>query len=148
MTDELVESELSLKEQVEQSKLSLDSASKKLQTAESDAKEIPKLNDELYALETVQSKLLERDQLSAALNQSAKTLEEQNQTLAKYIAYKDKLANDLTLGQQQLEALKKISVNEKPKLESELESIARKQQDLTKLAQMRTEHSALEVVFT
>ena len=145
LANELVESELSLKEQVEQSKLSLDSASKKLQTAESDAKEIPKLNDELYALETVQSKLLERDQLSAALNQSAKTLEEQNQTLAKYIAYKDKLANDLTLGQQQLEALK-ISVSEKPKLESELESIARKQQDLTKLAQMRAEHSALEEV--
>lgn len=143
LVEERVASERLLISQVKQTTSSLEAANSALAAAESAANGIPSLNDELYRLETALTKLLERDTLTTELAQSAKTLADLKQTLAKYTTHKEKLASDLILGQRQLESLK-VSVHEKPKLESELEGIARKRQDLTKLSQLRDEKSRLE----
>ncbi|KOO04240.1 AAA family ATPase [Vibrio nereis] len=126
----------------EQAGLALKQHTQVVEKADQEAKQIPQLNEQKYQLEITKSKLQEKSELGSQYATLKQAKAQQDETLVKYLAHKEKLVAEANAGQQELERLKG-ELNEKPALEAELARLTRLSNDLNKLNRVRHDHTQL-----
>ncbi|WP_394126033.1 AAA family ATPase [Vibrio hepatarius] len=134
---------VTLNSEQEQAQVMLKQSEAQHQKASSEAEQLPALNEQLFKLDQTQQKLVERAQQQSNVNALQQKKIEQQQTLDKYIAFKDKLASDALKGSQDLEQARK-DVTEKVTLEAEIANNQRLASDLRKLAQIKGEQASID----
>lgn len=134
---------VALNSEQEQTQVMLKQSEAQHQKASLEAEQLSVLNEQLFKLDQTQQKLVERAQQQSNVNALQQTKVEQQQTLDKYIAFKDKLASDALKGSQNLEQARK-DVTEKVTLEAEIANNQRLASDLRKLAQIKGEQASLD----
>ncbi|EEX93845.1 DNA repair exonuclease [Vibrio orientalis CIP 102891 = ATCC 33934] len=127
----------------EQAQVMLKQSEAQHQKATIEAEQLPALNEKLFKLDQTQQKLMDRAQQQSNVNALEQKKLEQQQTLDKYVAFKDKLASDALKGSQDLEQARR-DVTEKVTLEAELASSQRLVSDLRKLAHIKGEQASLD----
>jgi exonuclease SbcC len=134
---------VSLNVEQEQAQAMLKQSEALHQKATLEAEQIPALNEQLFKLDQTQQKLVDRAQQQSNVNALQQQKLEQQKTLDKYVAFKEKLASDALKGSQDLEQARK-DVTEKVTLEAEIANKQRLTSDLRKLAQIKGEQATLD----
>lgn len=134
---------VSLNVEQEQAQAMLKQSEALHQKATLEAEQIPALNEQLFKLDQTQQKLVDQAQQQSTVNALQQQKLEQQKTLDKYVAFKQKLASDALKGSQDLEQARK-EVTEKVTLEAEIANKQRLTSDLRKLAQIKGEQATLD----
>jgi len=134
---------VSLNVEQEQAQAMLKQSEALHQKATLEAEQIPALNEQLFKLDQTQQKLVDQAQQQSTVNALQQQKLEQQKTLDKYVAFKEKLASDALKGSQDLEQARK-DVTEKVTLEAEIANKQRLTSDLRKLAQIKGEQATLD----
>jgi len=134
---------VSLNVEQEQAQAMLKQSEALHQKATLEAEQIPALNEQLFKLDQTQQKLVDRAQQQSNVNALQQQKLEQQKTLDKYVAFKEKLASDALKGSQDLEQARK-DVTEKVTLEAEIANKQRLTSDLRKLAQIKGQQATLD----
>ncbi|MDA0120870.1 AAA family ATPase [Vibrio sp. T11.5] len=140
---ELNEKASSLEKALQHSNVAIEERQQQLDTLTLEAQSIPTLTDKLYQLEGIKAKLHEKLELEKKLKDSAIKKQESNATLIKYQAHKEKLLQEASKAQLELEKAK-LKVGDKATIESELARLQRLSADLNKLQSLSNELTALE----
>ncbi len=144
-SQELTQKVVTLSEQLTHAKEVEKSQQAKLEHAKQQATQVPRLTEKQYALEGMKSKLVEKSELQKAIDTGLKQQVEDDVTLKKFIAHKDKLAIDAQQGQQALEQVR-IDVASISGIDAEIKAKTRLVQDLQKLAGVQQELLKLESI--
>lgn len=118
--------------------LELAKATQQLELQTEKAALVPKWTDELYAIETTKTKLVEKQQLVKEQSLLVEAESQQSVTLQKYQTLKQSLDTQAEEGKVQLEKAR-ILFNEKPAVEAEIERLKRAITDVGKLVQLKGE---------
>ncbi|CAK4073726.1 AAA family ATPase [Vibrio sp. 16] len=108
---------------------------------------VPALNDELYTLQTIKSKLSEKQRVDAQCTSLETLAAEQQQTLTQYIAHKQSLEQQAEEGKAKYE-LARQQHHERPAVEASIVRLQRSMSDLQKFAQLKNELSSQQKQLT
>ncbi|NUW69901.1 AAA family ATPase [Vibrio coralliilyticus] len=133
----------SLEKALQLSNVAIEEHKQQLNTFTLQAQSIPTLTDKLYQLEGIKVKLNEKLELDKSLKDSVTKKQEFNATLIKYQAHKEKLLQEASKAQQELENAK-LAIAGKATVESELARLQRLTADLNKLQLLFKELATLE----
>lgn len=136
--DDNVAQQTTVQVHLEKHAVELELANKQLSVHAEQAALIPTLTDKLYTIETVKSKLIEKQQLDSESKTLVATQSQQQETLIKYQAFKQTLEAQSEQGKIELEKARSL-YSEKPTIEAELQRLKRAIADVTKLEQLKLE---------
>ncbi|NOH62681.1 SMC family ATPase [Vibrio sp. RE88] len=140
---DLNEKASSLEKALQLSNVAVEEHKQQLNTFTQQAQSIPTLTDKLYQLEGIKAKLNEKLELDKNLKDSTTKKQEFNSTLIKYQTHKEKLSQEASKAQQELENAK-LAIADKATVESELARLQRLTADLNKLQLLSKELVTLE----
>ena len=140
---DLNEKGCSLEKALQLSNVAIEEHKQQLNTYTQQAESIPTLTDKLYQLEGIKANLHEKLELDKNLKDAATKKQEFNSTLIKYQTHKEKLSQEASKAQQELENAK-LAIADKATVESELARLQRLTTDLNKLQLLSKELVTLE----
>ncbi|MDW2255539.1 SMC family ATPase, partial [Vibrio sp. 1569] len=112
------------------------------QQAKEQANRVPTLTEQQYQLESMKSKLVEKVELDSAIAAGLQQKSEFEETLKKYIVFREKLTQDALQAQKVLEQAR-IDVASIGGVDAEIKQQQRLMSDLQKLANLNQELSKL-----
>ncbi|SHE66952.1 SbcC/MukB-like Walker B domain-containing protein [Vibrio gazogenes] len=115
-----------------------------LDVATEQAKQIPELSKAVYQLESLKTKLTEKQALEAKIAEHINQKQKLETTQTQYLAHKEKLVREAEQARQALEKAQ-TEVAEKPVIEADIARMQRLATDLNQLETLRKQHQqALE----
>ncbi|EMK3392688.1 SMC family ATPase [Vibrio parahaemolyticus] len=115
------------------------------QQAKEQANRVPTLTEQQYQLESMKSKLVEKVELDSAIAAGLQQKSEFEETLKKYIVFREKLTQDALQAQKVLEQAR-IDVASIGGVDAEIKQQQRLMSDLQKLGNLNQELSKLDVL--
>ncbi|EJL6405069.1 SMC family ATPase [Vibrio parahaemolyticus] len=115
------------------------------QQAKEQANRVPRLTEQQYQLESMKGKLVEKVELDSAIAAGLQQKSEFEETLKKYIVFREKLTQDALQAQKVLEQAR-IDVASIGSVDAEIKQQQRLMSDLQKLGNLNQELSKLDVL--
>ncbi|HDU8574109.1 TPA: SMC family ATPase [Vibrio parahaemolyticus] len=115
------------------------------QQAKEQANRVPRLTEQQYQLESMKSKLVEKVELDSAIAAGLQQKSEFEETLKKYIVFREKLTQDALQAQKVLEQAR-IDVASIGGVDAEIKQQQRLMSDLQKLGNLNQELSKLDAL--